>query len=282
MLMYADDTTLYCNFNQYNSEDEINNELNKVSNWLSSNKLSLNIKKTKYMVFHTSQRSVQFPNLRINDSVIERVTQFNFLGLILSSNLKWHKHVRHISLKISRIIGIMYRLKQIYPQAILLMIYNTLIQPHFSYCLLSWGSKLNDGHSIHLLQKRALRIITNNDYIAHTEPICRNLGLVKVPDMYRLAVWKFYYKLMNNVLPPYFVSMKPEFPQISSHYDIRKPVFHLPKIKHEFAEQLLKYRLIEILNNEPSALLITAKVYTHSFHGFKLYLKNKVINTYNA
>ena len=51
MLMYADDTTLYCNINQNILEIEINHEFGKVSQWLSVNKLSLNVGKTKFMVF---------------------------------------------------------------------------------------------------------------------------------------------------------------------------------------------------------------------------------------
>ena len=51
-------------------------------------KLPLNIKKTKYMIFHTNQRRVLYPNLYPNMMKIERVTQFNFLGIVLSSNLK--------------------------------------------------------------------------------------------------------------------------------------------------------------------------------------------------
>ena len=58
MLRYADDTTLYCNLNAVNSEVTINNELSKISEWLSSNKLSLNIEQTKFLVFHTPQRRV--------------------------------------------------------------------------------------------------------------------------------------------------------------------------------------------------------------------------------
>ena len=282
MLMYADDTTLYCNIGNETTEHDINIELSKVYRWLSSNKLSINVKKSKFMVFHTNQRQVTYPKLIINNREIERVTQFNFLGLILSSNLKWHHHINHISLKISRVIGIMYRIKDIYPESILLMIYNALIFPHFNYCLLAWGSKVIEGHKIHLFQKKALRIITNNEYLAHTEPICKNLRLVKVIDMYRLSLWKFYYKLMNNTLPYYFEIMKPELPRISDRYEIRKPTFHLPKINHEFAEQLLKYRLIVLLNNENRSISITAKVHTHSFEGFKLYIKNEVIDSYIA
>ena len=133
----------------------------------------------------------------------------------------------------------MHRIKYIYSESILLMIYNALIFPHFNYWLLAWGSKVIEGHKIHLFQKKALRIITNNEYLAHTEPICKNLRLVKVIDMYRLSMWKFYYKLMNNTLPNYFEIMKPELPMISDHYEIGKPTFHLPKINHEFAEQII-------------------------------------------
>ena len=257
-----------------------NKELKKITEWLSSNKLSLNAKKTKFMIFHTIQRKVNYPSLQINGIELERVNQFNFLGLILNSQLTWSHHMNHISKKISRVIGIMYRLKHIYPQTVLLMLYNTLILPHFSYCILLWGSKVIDGHSIHILQKKALRIITNEDFVAHSEPICKRLKLVKVTDMFRLAIWKFYYKLINHALPLYFQIMIPTLPRICDTHVIRKPTFHLPAIKHDYAEQLIGYQLVKILNGENQSILITSKVHTHSFHGFKLYIKNKVINSY--
>ena len=78
MLMYADDTTIYCNINQNLNEIVINAELEKVNKWLCSNKLSLNIKKTKFMVFHHNQKQVQYPNIKINNIKINRVSQFNF------------------------------------------------------------------------------------------------------------------------------------------------------------------------------------------------------------
>ena len=87
----------------------------------------------------------------------------------------------------------MYRLKYIFPRSILLALYNALIVPHFNYCLLAWGSKIVDGHKLHLFQKKALRIIANKDYIAHTEPICKKMHLLKVPDMFTVSVWMFYF-----------------------------------------------------------------------------------------
>lgn len=281
MLMYADDTTLFCNITNNSNEAQINRALENITEWLASNKLSLNTKKTKFMVFHTHQRKVDYPILKINNNIIERVTRFNFLGLILNSNLNWNDHVDHISKKISKVLGVLYRLKDIYPIAILLNIYNTLIVPHFTYCLIVWGSKVYDGHSLHLLQKKVLRIISNEDYIAHSEPICKNLRLLKITHMYRFTVWKFYFKLMNNLLPSYFVSLKPTMPLINEHYEIRQPKYHLPRIKHEFAEHIISYQLNKLLNEEHVPNLISAKIYTHSFQGFKLYVKNSIIDLYS-
>ena len=135
MLMYANDMTLYCNINQNISEIEINHELWKVSQCrLAAHKLSLNVGKTKFMVFRMRNKVVSYLDLQINGNTIERVTQFNFLGLILHDSLSWDKHINHISLKVSKAIGILYRLKSIYPHRVLLItLYNTLILPHFNY-----------------------------------------------------------------------------------------------------------------------------------------------------
>ena len=91
--------------------------------------------------------------------------------------------VRNRFKSINRDSPIRYRLKHIYPEAVLLIIYQSIINAHFTYGLLVWGSKINTNHPLHLLQKRALRIVKNTDYVAHSEPICKDLRLLKVPDM---------------------------------------------------------------------------------------------------
>ena len=170
--MYADDTTLYCDIKDVpNYENVLNVELCKITNWLAANKLSLNIGKTKFMVFHSDKKKVVYPKLLINNIEIERVDYFNFLGLQLNHNLNWNKHVNYVSLKISKISGILYRLRSEFPTYILKSIYNTLLLPHLTYCILSWGSQI--GQKIHLLQKRAIRNVTKSAYNAHTEPLLK-------------------------------------------------------------------------------------------------------------
>ena len=121
------------------------------------------------------QRKVNYPVLTLNTTIIERVKQFNFLSIILHYTLKWKKHIDYISKKVS----VLSKLKYIYPEAVLLIIYQSIINAHFTYGLLVWGSKINTIYPLHLLQKRALRIVKNIDYVAHSEPICKDLRLLK-------------------------------------------------------------------------------------------------------
>ena len=104
--MYADDTTLFCSLDSINLENReriINNELQNVSNWLVSNKLTLNVNKTKYMMFYKHPKVVAPLNIKINNNTISRVNTFNFLGLHLNSNLSWNTHITMISKKITKL-----------------------------------------------------------------------------------------------------------------------------------------------------------------------------------
>ena len=112
--MYADDTTIYFNLEDFdpdNVSNEINNELEKITKWLQINKLSLNTQKTKLMVFHRKQKHIKELNIVINCTKIDRVESFNYLGLTIDETLSWAHHVDIVKKKVSKVIGIFYRLK---------------------------------------------------------------------------------------------------------------------------------------------------------------------------
>ena len=73
--------------------------------------------------------------------------------------------------------------------------------------------------------------------------------------------------------------MKPPLPQVCTHYDIRSPVFHLPDIRHSFAEQSIRYCLIKRLNAENNRMDI---VHNTSFYYFKRNIKNEMLSIYSA
>ena len=118
------------------------------------------------------------------------------------------------------------------------MLYNTLIVSHLTFCILLWGLLLSDKHRIHVLQKKGLRILAGGGYLSHTEPICKQMQVLKIADMFRVALWNFYFKLMNNLLSSYFDIFKPMLGVVCSFYDIRKSLFSLPKPIKNFKKVL--------------------------------------------
>ena len=119
--MYADDTTIYSNLEDFpieNREILINNELEKVNKWLKLNKLAVSVDKTKSMLFH-KRRPVTPIQFSMNNKIIDVVQYFNYLGSMLDADMSLKTHVVMVRNKLSRINGILHRLKEIYPQNIL-------------------------------------------------------------------------------------------------------------------------------------------------------------------
>ena len=82
-ILFADDTTLITKNAIYNT-DISNAELAKLSIWFKVNKLSLNISKSKFIVFRSARKQTPIPLIQIDNNVIECVENFNFLGLIIN------------------------------------------------------------------------------------------------------------------------------------------------------------------------------------------------------
>ena len=95
-----------------NLESLINDKRLKIDEWLKINKLSLNIAKSKYMTFQRTNTNVQTLTLKIDNRNIEQVKEFNFLGLIIDTNLNWKRHTETISNAYSKKIGILNKLKR--------------------------------------------------------------------------------------------------------------------------------------------------------------------------
>ena len=202
--MYADDTTLNSALDSFgNDPEEIQNsivrELEKIFKWLDVNKLCLNVTKSKFMIFQMPQKRVPQLSFNIEGLQIEQVYEFNFLGLLIDANLNWKAHLNAISTKISRIIGLLHKLKYVFPKKVLHSIYNSLIMPHLNYSLLAWGTKSN---KIELLQKKSIRVLYSKSPIAHTAPLYIKMKQPKLSDLYTCNLLKLYHKLYRNRLPP--------------------------------------------------------------------------------
>ena len=158
------------------------------------------------MVFHHKQKQLNpdsIPILEINRTQIKLVKELNVLGITINE-LDWNYHTIKISNKLSRAIGNMHQLRTIIPMQILKHMYSSMILPHLYFGITTWGFNCR---RVYGLQKKAIRIITKSKFNAHTEPLFRELSLLKVNHIFQLQCLKLYYNITNGRTPTFFLSM---------------------------------------------------------------------------
>ena len=142
LLLYADDITMYISGKEVSSLIcAVNNELVIISNWFIFNRLSLNLNKSSFIIFHSSKKSVSFDfPTSINNSLLNRVTTIRYLGILMDEHLTWSKHITHIQNLIAKNIGIISRIRPFITTKIALLLYFALIYPYLTYCNIAWAS----------------------------------------------------------------------------------------------------------------------------------------------
>ena len=112
--LYADDTSLTASGSDLDSLlCEINSYLPAIYEWLCSNKLTLNLTKTKYIIFMPRQKesSNVYPPLTVANVYLEKSSFVKYLGVYIDCHLTWHDHIDYICGKISKNVNIMVKLK---------------------------------------------------------------------------------------------------------------------------------------------------------------------------
>jgi hypothetical protein len=105
---------------------------------------------------------------------------------------------------VSKMIGVLRTLKPLLPLSALVLIYNSLIQPHFDYCSVIWDNLAKGlGQKLQRMQNRAARIIPGSDYYTPSSEILRSLNWTNVEDRRGLQFKKIMYKTVNNMVPSY-------------------------------------------------------------------------------
>jgi hypothetical protein len=155
----------------------------------------------KKMIVMCPTNKTEF-SIKIDGVNIIEVEYTRFLGVFIDKRLTWQRHVSYISSKIAKSLYALNRLKYKLSTDALSSLYYSLIYPHLIYCNILWGcatkSILND---LVILQKRAVRIINKRGYLSHSDPLFKNLGLLKMSDLYEHCCALFVYKFKNNYLP---------------------------------------------------------------------------------
>ena len=185
-IMFADDTNFLLPHKNIDTLfDSMNVELANVSTWFKSNKLSLNVDKTKWLIFHPlSKRQLlpqTLPNLLIENIHIKRELPTKFLGVFIDENLSWKQCIDIVSSKISKNISILYKSRDILSKQCLKQLNFSFIHDYVNSANIAWAStsKSKLEHLYHC-RKHAARVIYHEDWYTHASPLLNDMKALKV------------------------------------------------------------------------------------------------------
>ena len=222
-----------------------NKDLRIVHNWLSANKLNLNIAKTEYVLIGSRQRINRLdiqPSINIDKQSVKRVKHSKVLGVQIDEH--WSKHIEFIAGKISSGIGAIKKAKEFVDRNTLVLIYNALVQPHFDYCCEVWdvlGKTLSDR--LQKLQNRAARIIMNFKNDSGQSLLARNsLGWINLEERRAQIKAKLMYISIKNLASERLSNLF-QNSNTTYDYDLRGSSTRLclPRPKTEFMKKSFSY-----------------------------------------
>ena len=141
-ILFADDTSVFIEGTHFDDITQVLNlELENVNSWLKANKLTVNLKKTHYIMFHRTRiKNNTNKEICFCNEKIERLNNIKFLGIIIDCKLNWAEHIRYIKNKIAKSLGIIFKIRFFLDKHTLRNMYFTFICPYLIYCIEVWGN----------------------------------------------------------------------------------------------------------------------------------------------
>ena len=201
---FADDTNLLCiENNEKILRKRMNEDLKLIFEWLCTNRLSLNVAKTEFIIFKPpKKRMINRFTLKLDGKTIFESPKIKYLGLIMDSRLTWKYHINELRKKLSKSIGIIYKMKNLAPLRVLNSLYYALFHSHLNYGICVWGNASEKLlQPIFMLQKKVIRMISNADYQDNTGPLFVKLSILKLEDIFKQQVGSLMWDCENNKLP---------------------------------------------------------------------------------
>ena len=141
--------------------------------------------------------------LRLNQTNIFESTKIKYLGIILDSRLNWKHHITELCKKLSRAVGLIYKIKNFSTKSVLRSLYFSIFHSHLTYGLPVWGSAAKSYlNKIAILQKRVIRTINFADFLAPSEPLIKKTGILKIADQRHVHTCALLWDLDKGQLPP--------------------------------------------------------------------------------
>ena len=202
MILYADDTAMYtsCGSN-VEMMMTLNIDLSIVSEWLRANKLTVNVNKTKYVVFGSRHQLQDKPDLNLNISgqKIERVSTMKYLGVLLDDLLNFEEHIEYVVNKSTKKLGILRKSREFLPRKTSILLYKSLVLPHIDYCdLIYMTANESQLHRLQLIQNVASRIILKANNRTSIKHMHKELNLLTLGERRHLHMSMECFRQVNS------------------------------------------------------------------------------------
>ena len=214
--------------------------------WLVTNKLTINAKKTKYMILHKRRdpkflKKVKKFRLNVNNYCIKQVSEFKYLGVLLDNKLSWNRHIEILCSKVSKASGVLYRLKKL-PKNAKKLLYHSLISSKLRYGIASWGSaKSTSLNRLKLLNQKAVRYVNNMSFTSDLHSAFKNMNFLSIDSLFKFETTKFIHFWLSDRLPGEFQNFMERInhchgtrANINRHFKIARPQTELGKMSVKF------------------------------------------------
>ena len=251
-ICFADDTTfIACSKNYNELFKNIQIELNKIQSWFLSNGLLLHPKKTRFIVYSHNQNC---PDLYLSGEKIIQVGEHlkektvKLLGIELDNQNSFKYHINKLTHKVQAAVSLIKRSKYYLTGRMRLLLYNALVVSNLNYCSAIWGNSDTQLTKLKIAQKRAIRIVNNSTYNAHTLPIFHKTGALALDHILELNLLKLGNKIVTKQ-SPFPVRMAFPIKKKSKTRSGDKVLLHVPSTKTYTERKFPKYKLPMIWNN---------------------------------
>ena len=227
------------------------------------------------MIF-SYRKTLVIDSINFGGYSLMQVHTTKFLGIQIDEHLTFVNHTDHILTKISRTIGLLFKLNKLLPQNVLLCIYNTLLLPYFNYGIIIWHGSPNFARNrIEIAQKKAIRAICQLEFNGHTNNSFKELGILKIDDIYRVNLCTTMFKMIRN---PSYYNISEQFSRNSEfhNYPTRNCTdYSVPLYTRTRSQACFVYQATVEFNNLPLNLKTNSSVNT-----FRKNLKKFLIEKY--
>ena len=248
--IYADDSTNYVSGRNI---DDINTQLNAqlipLSNWISNNKMVLNLDKTDSMLFGTKHKvksSRGLLNVQIDGCTIKPVDTHKLLGLHLDNMLTWDNHINKLCNKLKSRLYLFNKIKHLLPQFARLQFFTGLVQSLLDFGCVIWGNTSKSNlKRVHKIMKQFGRSILDikKPKDIHNVDLFKTLDWLPIDARIRYFKGIVVFKSLNNLAPSYLLEMFTPTSQIHN-YNTRQRTsnaFYIPGIKTELGRKSFRY-----------------------------------------